>query len=139
MLKDEVVKYYYPGNGYNYNCAEAMLRALNDYYHLDLSRDILYASSSFGGGSGHDEMCGGIAGVLAVLGVMFSNNGKGHDSEKLNELRRRFFAEFDKVYQGSNCVYLKSNYYVPVHKCESILVNIADIVERLLEESEKEI
>jgi len=139
MLKDEVVKYYYPGNGYNYNCAEAMLRALNDYYHLDLSRDILYAASSFGGGAGHDEMCGGIASVLAVLGVLFSQNGKGHDSIKMNELRRRFFEEFDKVYEKTDCVFLKSNYYVPVHKCEAVLVNIAEFVEKLLEESEKEI
>ena len=33
MLKDEIGKYYFDGN---YNCAETIIRAGNDYYQLGL-------------------------------------------------------------------------------------------------------
>ena len=43
MLKDEIGKYYFDGN---YNCAETIIRAGNDYYNL--GNTLLYISSGLG-------------------------------------------------------------------------------------------
>ena len=65
MLRDELIRYYYRGNGYNYSCAEAMMRAMNDYYDLKLPEEMFYAASSFSGGCWQNEMCGGLASIAA--------------------------------------------------------------------------
>ena len=135
MLKDELIKYYYPPNGHNYNCAEAMLRAVNDYYKLDLPEKMLYSVSGFGGGAGHDLLCGGLQSAIITLGVLFSVNGRGHDSELLNQLTDRLLNEFAEKMGHTDCVFLKSHYHVPVHKCESVLVKACDILEELISEN----
>lgn len=132
MLKDELIKYYYPPNGYNYNCAEAMIRALNDYYDLKLPEEMFYGASSYGGGCHHDELCGGLASGLAVLGVLYSVNGRGHDSAKLRELSDELFKRFEERFKTSRCNQLKKENYIPVHKCQPVLVSIADILEDLI-------
>ena len=138
MLKDEVIKYYYPGNGHQCNCAESMLRAINDYYQLNLTAETLSCACCHGGGCGHDELCGGIAGVLMGLGIMFAKEGKARASANLNEIRKRFFEEFDSLYPCTSCNALRSQYAVPERKCESLLVGIADIAEKLIEEYRNE-
>ena len=132
MLRDELIKYYYPPNNYNYNCAESMLRAINDYYDLKLPEQMFYAASSYGGGCHHDELCGGLASCMAALGVLYSVNGRGHDSEKLRELSDELFRRFDERFKTSRCNQLKKENYIPVHKCEPILVVCADIFEELV-------
>ena len=138
MLRDEVIKYYYPGNGHQCNCAESMFRAINDYYQLNLTTETLSCACCYGGGCGHDELCGGIAGVLMGLGVMFAPDGKARNSANLNEIRKRFFEEFDSLYPCTSCNTLRSQYAVPERKCESLLVGIADIAEKLIEEYRNE-
>ena len=135
MLRDELIRYYSPTEGPRYNCAEAMMRALNDYYRLNLPKEVLCAASSFGGGCAHDEMCGGIASSLAVLGILFSNDGNSRNSLNLIQLRKQFFTEFDAIYQQSRCNYLRNNYSGPGRRCEPVLVNIADIIEKIITEN----
>ena len=135
MLRDELVKYYYSGNGYNYNCAESMLHALDDYYHLHLPRQMFLAASSFGGGCRHDEMCGGLASALSVLGVLYSVDGRGHDSPLLRELTDQLFRKFDERFSTSRCVRLKQENYIPGRKCEPILVVCADIIEEIIRDN----
>ena len=46
MLKDVAVKYYRNG----YNCAESILQAGNEYYHLGLhEKDMIMAAAFWGG------------------------------------------------------------------------------------------
>ena len=84
------------------------------------------------------EIGHGIAGVLMGLGVMFAPDGKARNSANLNEIRKRFFSEFDSIYPCTSCNTLRSQYAVPERKCESLLVGIADIAEKLIEEYRNE-
>ena len=111
------------------------MRALNDYYHLELPQEVLCAASSFGGGCAHDEMCGGIASSLAVLGILFSKEGNSRNSLSLIQFRKQFFAEFDAVYQQTRCNYLRNTYAIPGKRCEPVLVVIADIIEKIITEN----
>jgi hypothetical protein len=48
MLKDIFEKYYYDQN---YNCAETMIRAANEYYDLKLHDRDMIMLGGYGGGS----------------------------------------------------------------------------------------
>ena len=133
MLRDVVVKYYYPPNGYNYNCAESMLRAVDEYYRLELPEQMLRGVSGFGGGAGHDVLCGALESAVITLSVLFSVNGRGHDSDLLRELTDRLLSEFETSMGYLGCVGLKSRYHVPVRKCESILIMAADLLEEIID------
>ena len=132
MLRDELVKYYFPGNNRNYSCSESMIRAANDYYGLNLSEDVFLAASSFSGGCWHDEMCGGLTSALMTLGILYSLNGHAHDSEVMREAEGELFRRFDEKYASNRCKYLKRNYYVQGIKCEPVLVVIADMLEDII-------
>ncbi len=136
MLRDELIRYYYPGNGHNYSCAEAMMRAMNDYYGLSLPEEMFYAASSFSGGCWQNEMCGGLASIAAVLGIMYSRNGHGHDSVELKKLIIQLFSQVRGKYGCTNCGSLKPLIHVPERKCEPGLVFMCDIAEQLIRENE---
>ena len=132
MLRDEVVKYYYPGNNRNYSCSESMIRAVNDYYKLDLPEEVMLASSSFSGGCWHDEMCGGLSSALMVLGILYSKDGHAHDSDEMRAREAELFERFDREFGNTRCKYLKEHYYIQGIKCEPVLVVIADILEDII-------
>ncbi|MBR0137108.1 MAG: C-GCAxxG-C-C family protein [Erysipelotrichaceae bacterium] len=136
MLRDELIRYYYRGNGYNYNCAESMLRACNDYFNLNLPDVLFYAASGYGGGMGHNELCGGLASAVSVLGVLYSVNGKGHDSPYLRELTNELFSRFEEKLGKGKCKELKELYSIPERRCEPILVICADVLEDIISRNE---
>ena len=55
MLRETAEGYYKQG----YNCAEAMLRAINMAWGLRLSDESLRLAAGFGGGMGCEDACGG--------------------------------------------------------------------------------
>ncbi len=134
MLRDELIKYYYPPNGYNYNCAESMIRAINDYYDLKLPEQVFNAVSGFGGGAHHDELCGGIVGIIDGLSLLYAHNGRGHDSPELRQITAEFFQRFDAVFSTTRCNQLKKENAIPIRKCEPVLTVCADILEDLIRE-----
>ena len=65
MLKDLVGKYYLDQN---YNCAESVLRAGNEYYDLGLHDRDMIVVAAYGGGIQSGNTCGA---VLAGAGIMY--------------------------------------------------------------------
>ena len=58
MLKDRVGAYYLEKN---YNCAETLIHAINDEYHLALGEEEMKLAGGFGGGMGCMEAtCGAL-------------------------------------------------------------------------------
>ena len=55
MLKDLYEKYYYE---MNYNCAETIIRAGNEYYDLGLGDRDMIAFGGFGAGTQTGNTCG---------------------------------------------------------------------------------
>ena len=63
MLRKIAEGYYKQG----YNCAEAMLRAINMAWGLRLSDESLRLAAGFGGGMGCEDACGAMTGAVAGL------------------------------------------------------------------------
>lgn len=136
MLKDTVVKYYYKPNGYNMSCAEAMLKACDEYFGLKLPEKMYYAASGFSGGAWHNEMCGCVASSIAVLSILYSVEGHAHDSPLLKRLVPHFLMRFEQQFTSTRCGYLKKQYHQPDIKCQIVLEGCADILEEIISTNE---
>ena len=66
MLRETAEGYYKQG----YNCAEAMLRAINMAWGLRLSDESLRLAAGFGGGMGCEDACGAMTGAVAGLSAL---------------------------------------------------------------------
>ena len=91
---------------------------------------------TFSGGCWHNEMCGGLSSSLAVLGILYSRDGHGHDSPELKKMAFELFSRFEEKFGNGKCWRLKKAYYVPERKCEVLLVHIADILEDIIAKNE---
>ena len=65
MLRDNVKKYYLEQD---YNCAETILRCIDEEYGIGLTEDDFKLVSAFGGGMGCGSSCGALCGAMAALG-----------------------------------------------------------------------
>ena len=66
MLKDTYEKYYYDQN---YNCAETMIRAANEYYDLKLHDRDMIMLGGYGAGMQTGNTCGAVLAAVSVLSM----------------------------------------------------------------------
>ncbi len=77
----EIAKQYYTGR--DSSCAEAVLRALLDYYHIEHNEKDIHLAAAFGGGMGASGcVCGTLAGAL--IGFSFILGEERVIAEKLS-------------------------------------------------------
>ena len=69
MLKDCYSKYYFDQN---YNCAETLLRAANEYYGLHLHDRDMILVGAYGAGIQCGNTCGAVLAAAAVLSSFIS-------------------------------------------------------------------
>ena len=129
MFNDVVSKYY--EKELDYNCAETMLYAANEYYELNLSKDALKTMASFGGGMAIGNVCGAITGCLAAIGVIFTKE-KAHESDKTKILSKRFFESFGKRFGYIDCAPLKDVYQTEEKRCSDMIFAAGEILEEVV-------
>lgn len=129
MLKELALKYY--EGGYDLNCAETILYAANDQYHLELSKDALKIMAAFGGGVAVEELCGAAAGAAAVIGVLYTNL-RGHESPRVKELTNEFMVSFKKRLGTYNCKELKEKYKNDTDRCKEMIIAAAEGLEVII-------
>lgn len=134
MFRDVVMKYY--AKEMNNSCAEAMMKAANEYYKLNINEDMIKASSGFSGGY-CGNCCGALASGCAVIGMMYSN-GHAHDSKIMQEKAKEYTRLFAGKLGTINCSALKLKYKTPEKRCSDIVLAAADILEELLKEKEND-
>lgn len=130
MLIDVAAKYY--EKELDYNCAETMLYAADEYYHLNLSKDTFKTMGSFGGGMAIGNVCGVITGCLAALGIIFVEE-KSHESDKVKILTKRFIERFGKQFGYIDCTPLKDTYRTEEKRCGDMILAAAEIMEEVVE------
>ncbi len=79
MLKDTYEKYYYDQN---YNCAETMIRAANEYFELNLHDRDMIMLGGYGGGMQTGNACGAILAAVSVLSMKYVEQ-KAHESKDI--------------------------------------------------------
>jgi len=129
MFTEVALKYY--AKELDYNCAETMLYAANEYYELNLSKDAFKTMSGFGGGMAVGNTCGVITGCLAALGVMFTDE-KSHESDKLKKLSRKFHIAFAKRFGFTDCPLLKELHKTEEKRCSDMIIAAAEIMEEVV-------
>ena len=99
MLKDHYEKYYFEQN---YNCAETLIRAANDYYDLKLHDRDMVMLGAYGGGIQTGNTCGAILAAASVLSMKYVEQ-KAHESKDIGPVTTALIREFNKKYGSVLC------------------------------------
>ena len=102
MLRKIAEGYYKQG----YNCAEAMLRAINMAWGLRLSDESLRLAAGFGGGMGCEDACGAMTGAVAGLSALLVKD-KAHATPGFGALCAQWVETFTRDLGSSRCADLK--------------------------------
>ena len=133
MLKDCYEKYYYDQN---YNCAETMIRAANEYYDLGLHDRDMIMLGGYGAGMQTGNTCGAILAAVSVLSMKYVEQ-KAHESSDIRPVTTAFIREFNKRYGSILCKDIKPQSFDPKFRCKKTIETACDILEEVLEEYEK--
>ncbi|HUT80858.1 MAG TPA: C-GCAxxG-C-C family protein [Candidatus Bathyarchaeia archaeon] len=89
----------------DYNCAQAVLRAVLEERNLYFN-DAPAIAANFGGGIiGRGEICGAVSGALMAIGVIASKKEETIIEQKklASEVAKKFYEEFEKIFKHNTC------------------------------------
>ncbi len=132
MLKDIFEKYYYDQN---YNCAETMIRAANEYYDLKLHDRDMIMLGAYGGGMQTGNTCGAILAAVSVLSMKYVEK-KAHESKDIKAVTTALIREFNKIYGSILCKDIKPQSFDPSFRCKKTIETACNVLEQVIEEYE---
>lgn len=133
MLKDLLPKYYFD---LNYNCAETILRAGNDYYELGLHDNDMKLVAAYGAGIQCGNTCGAVLAGAAILSMKYVE-AKAHESEDIRPVVVKMMQKFNAVYGSTLCKDIKPQSFKPEYRCQKTIETACDILEEVIAEYEK--
>jgi len=129
MLKDHIAEYYFDQN---YNCAEAMLHAANDYYGLGLDEKAMKLVAGYGGGMQTGNICGTVLSGISVIAQKYVET-KAHESSEIKPVTQKYLEKFREALNGSLlCEDLKEAYFQPEVRCIQVVETACDVLEEIL-------
>lgn len=134
MLKDEIGKYYFDGN---YNCAETILRAGNDYYQLGLHDNDMKLVGAFGAGIQCGNTCGAILSGASILSMKYIE-AKAHESSDIRPVTMKLIKKFTEKYGSTLCKDIKPQSFKPEYRCLKTVEAACDFIEETIAEYEAE-
>ena len=137
MLRDNVKKYYLEQD---YNCAETILRCIDEEYGIGLTEDDFKLVSAFGGGMGCGSSCGALCGAMAALGRLTVNT-RAHATDGFKDTCADLVEAFRNKLGNTDCSELVKTYKKDDVRCLETVCLAADVFEEfyntLIVESEK--
>lgn len=131
MLKDFVLKYYLDEN---YNCAEGILRAGNEYYNLGLDDHAMLTVAGFGGGVQTGNLCGAVLGAVCLLSYRYVET-KSHESDDIKPVVNLLFERLKEEFGDSlNCAEVKPKFNTEENRCAKTVLLACDILEKVIAE-----
>ena len=134
MLKDLLPKYYFDQN---YNCAETILRAANEYYDLGLHDKDMILVGAYGAGIQSGNTCGAVLSVAAVLSLKYVE-AKAHESEDIRPVVQKMMRKFNEKHGSILCKDIKPQSFKPEYRCQMTIETSCDILEETIAEYEAE-
>lgn len=135
MLKDLALKYAQN----DFNCAESVVKAANDYYSLNIQEKDIHLVSGFGAGMQCGDLCGGMVGAIAVISMKYVENRAHEDRPGLRNKVTTLIRNFEKEAGSRLCKDIKPKYYNPEIKCQKTIMLAAEVLENTINQLEKEI
>ncbi len=132
MLKDVYEKYYFDGN---YNCAETLIRAANEYYGLDLHERDMIMVGGYGAGMQCGNTCGAVLSAVAVLSMKYIVS-RAHESRDIKPVTQKLIREFNKKYGSTLCKDIKPQSFSPEYRCKNTIETACSILETVIAEYE---
>lgn len=134
MLKDYIAKYYFEQN---YNCAETILRAANEYYNLQLGDRDMIMVGAYGAGIQCGNTCGAVLSAAAVLSMKYVE-AKAHESADIKPVVNKMMRKFNEKYGSTLCKDIKAQSFKPEYRCKMTVETACDILEETIKEYEME-
>jgi len=134
MLKDYIGKYYFEGN---YNCAETILRAGNEYYNLGLGDRDMILVGAYGAGIQCGNTCGAVLSGAAILSMKYVE-AKAHESEDIKPVTVKLIRKFKEKYGSTLCKDIKPQSFKPEYRCLKTVEAACDFIEETIAEYENE-
>lgn len=134
MLKDIALKYYFDQN---YNCAETIIRAANEYYDLQLHDRDMRMVGAYGGGIQTGNTCGTLLGAAAVLSIKYVEKC-AHESPDIKPVTVKFMRRFKERMGGTLCRDIKPVFFEKEIRCQRTVEAACDILEQVITEYESE-
>ena len=136
MLKDAAKKYYIEQN---YNCAETLLRAGNEYYGLRLGEREMTMVGAFGGGIQTGSVCGALLSACALLSLRYVEK-RAHESTDIKPVVQQMIRRFEEKMGSTLCREIKPRVFRPDVRCMDTVDAACDALEATIaayEASEK--
>lgn len=134
-LKDLYSKFYYDEN---YNCAETMIRAGNEYYSLGIHDRDMIAFAGYGAGIQSGNTCGAILSAVAILSMKYVEK-KAHESADIRPVTNALIREFNNRYGSVLCRDIKPQSFSPEFRCKNTIETACDILEKVISEYSQKI
>ena len=132
MLKDLLGKYYFDQN---YNCAETILRAGNEYYNLGLHDSDMIMVAAYGAGIQSGNTCGAVLAGASILSMKYVE-AKAHESEDIRPVVVNMIRKFNAIYGSTLCKDIKPQSFKPEYRCQKTIETACDIIEEVIQEFE---
>lgn len=134
MLKDLLGKYYFDQN---YNCAETIIRAGNEYYNLGLHDRDMIMVAAYGAGIQSGNTCGAVLAGASILSMKYVE-AKAHESEDIRPVVVNMMRKFNAEYGSTLCKDIKPQSFKPEYRCQKTIETACDIIEEVIKEFEAE-
>lgn len=132
MLKDHLAKFYFDGN---YNCAESVLRAGNEYYGLELHDRDMKLVGAYGAGIQTGNTCGALLGAAAILSMKYIE-AKAHESADIKPVVTMLMEKFNAAYSSALCQIVKPQAFKEGVRCLAAVETACDILEEVIKDYE---
>ncbi|MBQ1902193.1 MAG: C_GCAxxG_C_C family protein [Lachnospiraceae bacterium] len=133
MLKDHIKTYYFDQN---YNCAETIIHAGNDYYELGLHDRDMKMLGAYGAGMQCGNTCGAILAGASILSMKYIE-AKAHESDDIRPVTQAMIKAFKEKYGSTLCRDIKPQSFRPEYRCLKTVETACDIIEQVIEDYEK--
>lgn len=124
--------YYFTGN---YNCAETIIRAANDYYALGLNERDMIMVAGYGAGMQTGNTCGAILSSIAVLSMKYVD-GKAHESKDIKPATVLLTRKFKERFGSLLCKDIKPQFFSPENRCKNTVHAACEVLEEVINEYE---
>lgn len=130
MYDDQIETYYLEKD---YNCAESVLRILNDAYQLNLREEDFRLVGGFGGGCGCGLLCGALAGGIAALGSMQITK-RAHVTPMFKELCTAYCGKMEQKLGSTDCAQIRPRCFREGVRCADVVQTALACFDELVKE-----
>ncbi|MFR8547932.1 MAG: C-GCAxxG-C-C family (seleno)protein [Lachnospiraceae bacterium] len=134
MLKDIAKKYY----EMDYNCAESIVHAGNEYYRLGLSEHDMRMTAAFGGGLQVGDVCGALTGAACVVSAKYVTDRAHEQKEELKAVMMRLVKAFQTELGARLCAKIKAEHFDREVRCLNTVMTAAQVLEDVIRSFDEE-